>query len=121
MIDFKKLHEPYAGDESPSPEMQIKWLQKNGIPAHIVDQAMIKVYDGLETGQLRFEPGKFAGDNGEHSAGFFFDQYLMKTAQEMHQQELTDHVAKLERFHGEMKKKWEDEQKSKKSWFRRVF
>jgi len=75
----------------------------------------------LETGQLIFEAGRFAGDGGVHSAGFFLDQHLMKTAKEMHSQELSDYVKKLELFHGEMKKKWEDERKSKKSWFWRVF
>ena len=75
-MDFEKLHEPYKGDDSPSPEAQLKWLQKF-VPQDIAARAMLQVYTQIEQG-LKFEE-TFKGTN-KYSPGWNLCQHLRAVA-----------------------------------------
>lgn len=96
-MDFKTLLEPYCDlDASGSPkrtvEGQIKWLTKrHGIERSAVDQAILKVFNELETG-LTFE------DDSESTAGHKLDQYLLKAAETIQQAALDKQTKELEVF-----------------------
>jgi len=88
-MDFVKLHKPYEGEDSPSPETQMKWLLKQGIPQDVVARAMLVVYAEIEGGKI-FEK------TDKHSAGWSLCQYLLKTAKELHQQAVSAYLTSLE-------------------------
>ena len=95
-MDFKILLEPYAepdaqGKPTRTIEAQIKWLTKKGISRSIIDQAILKVFNQLETGM------KFEGD-AQATAGHKLDHYLLQTAQEIQHAELSKQAKELEAF-----------------------
>jgi len=103
-MDFQKLYEPYKTKDAPDVAEQLKWLLKQGIPQHIIDQAMIKVYDEIER-------GKGFDSTEKHSATWVLWMYLLKTAKEIHSQELDVYVKNLETFHGKLRSKWNEDLK----------
>ncbi len=80
-MDFEKLHEPYKGVDSPSPEAQMTWLEKI-VPKDVAARAMLQVYTQLEQGTIKFEETK-TGHN-RHSAGWNMCQYLKAVAVDLH-------------------------------------
>ena len=80
-MDFEKLHEPYKGQDSPSPEAQLKWLQKF-VPQDIAARAMTQVYTQLEQGTVKFEEQIKNGRS--YSAGWMMCQYLKAVATDLH-------------------------------------
>lgn len=101
-MDFEALHEPYKGSESPSVAAQIAWLGRKGIPAEIIDKALLVVYDELSRGRV-IEP------QGEHSAGFMLDNYLLGTAQAMVTATVEAKHKELSEFLGGIRQKWEED------------
>ena len=110
LIHFEALHAKFRDQDSASPQGQIKWLLKQGIPANVVDEAMISVYEEVRGGKTFI-------------SGFEFDQYLLKVAREFQKRELDDHLLKLENFYKGMRDKWQQElvaEKPKKSLWQRL-
>jgi hypothetical protein len=105
LMNIRKLHEPYKDEHSPSVEAQIAWLLRQNFPPNIVDQTMLTVYDEIIRGKTFIN-------------GYELDQNLLKRAREFHNEELNDHIRKLEEFYQKMKMKWK---KEKKPWYRRLF
>jgi hypothetical protein len=102
-MEFKKLLEPYSElDEQGSPkrttEGQIKWLsRRHGLPRDIVDKAILKVYQELEEGLLF--------DDAEGTTpGHKLDQYLLATAKQIQDENLTMQTQELEKFMNTFKK-----------------
>lgn len=95
---FDALLEPYAerdaaGNPKRTVEGQIKWLTgRHHLPKDIVDRAILKVYNELETG-LKFEDSETDG-----SAGHQLDRYLFDSAQELMKQNVTKQKKELEDF-----------------------
>ena len=115
-MDFKKLHEKYKDDASPSVELQIRWLQRIGFKPHQVDQALITVYGEIERGEKTFKNG------GE------LNLYLKDTASKIRTEEINVYIANLERFEAKMREKWEEDRKKLeedrkriKPWYKRIF
>ena len=108
-MDFKKLHEKYKDDASPSVELQIRWLQRIGFQPHQVDQAMIAVYTEIEQGKKTFNSG------GE------LNLYLKDVAVKIRSEEINVYITNLEKFEAKMRKTWEDDQKKLKPWYKRIF
>ena len=107
-MDFKKLHEKYKDDASPSVELQIRWLQRIGFQPHQVDQALITVYTEIEQGKKTFKNG------GE------LNLYLKETAGKIRTEEINVYITNLEKFEGKMRKTWEEDQKKAKPWYKRL-
>jgi hypothetical protein len=111
LIHFEALHAKFRDQDSASPQGQIKWLLKQGIPANVVDEAMISVYEEIRGGKT-------------FVSGFEFDQYLLSVARGMQKKELDDHIIKLENFYKGMREKWDKElaaeQPVKKPWYKRI-
>ena len=101
-MDFQKLYEPYVTKEAPLVTEQIKWLQKQGIPQHIIDQAMIKVYDEIER-------GKVFNAEGKHTSTWALWMYLQEIARGLQKKELEVYVKNLESFHENIRQKWNDD------------
>lgn len=94
-MDFSKLLEPYAdpmedGRPKRTVEAQIKWLIRKNIPKDIIDQAILKVFNELESGK-------------EFENGHELDQHLLSVAQEMHQSHLSKQAKELEAFMNKFK------------------
>jgi len=104
-MDFEKLHEPYKDENSPSPELQVKWLRKFSIPDHVIDQAMITVYTEIEQKEKTF------------ATGAELNLYLKDVAKRLHTEELSAYIRHLEKFEAKMRKKWA----SKLPWWKRMF
>ena len=103
-MDFKALHKPYKDENSLSPELQVKWLRKFGIPDHVIDQAMISVYTEIEQKEKTF------------ATGAELNLYLKDTAKKLHVEELGTYIRHLEKFEAKMRKKWS----SKLPWWKRM-
>lgn len=95
-MDIKKLHEPYKDQNSPSPELQLRWLKRLGYEPHVIDQAMLTVYTEIEQGRT-------------FKDGAELNFYLKTTAERARQAELSAYVVNLERFEAKLKAKWEAE------------
>jgi hypothetical protein len=108
-MDFKKLHERYKDDASPSVELQIRWLQKLGFQNHQIDQALITVYTEIERDEKTFRDGAE------------LNLYLRNTVAKIRTTEVDLYIKNLETFEAKMRKKWENEQKKIKPWYRRIF
>lgn len=108
-MNFKALHTKYKDNDSPTVEGQIRWLQKQGFGQHQIDQAMITVYTEVERGEKDFKNGND------------LDQHLLETAKKIRTDELTTYITKLEEFESKLKKKWEEDQKKSKPWYKRIF
>lgn len=102
-MDFKKLHEPYKDDASPSIELQIRWLQRLGFQPHQIDQAMITVYTEIEQKERTFANG------GE------LNLYLKDIAAKIRSDELNVYITNLENFEAKMRKTWEESRKVEES------
>ena len=96
-MDFKKLHEKYKDEASPSVELQIRWLQRIGFQPHQVDQALITVYTEIEQGKKTFKNG------GE------LNLYLKDVAAKIRTEEIGVYINNLERFEAKMRKKFQAE------------
>jgi len=107
-MDFKKLHEQYKDESSPSVELQIRWLQRIGFQAHQIDQAMITVYGEIERGEKKFFNG------GE------LNLYLKNIAVKIRSEEINVYIKNLEAFESKMRQKFIDEQKKTKPWYKRI-
>jgi hypothetical protein len=108
-MDFKKLHERYKDDASPSVELQIRWLQRIGFQPHQIDQAMITVYTEIEQDKKTFKDGSE------------LNLYLKDVAVKVRSEELNVYITNLEKFEAKMRAKWEADQKKAKPWYRRIF
>lgn len=110
-MDFRKLHEPYKDEASPSVELQIRWLQKMGFPPHQIDQAMIMVYGEIERGEITFKTGTE------------LNLYLKEVAVSLRKEELTAYVNKLQEFEKKLRDKHFEEfqEKQKRPWYKRLF
>jgi len=108
-MDFKKLHERYKDEFSPSVELQIRWLQRIGFQPHQIDQALITVYTEIEQDKKTFKDGSE------------LNLYLKDIAAKIRTEELNVYIVNLEKFEAKMRKKWEDDQKKVKPWYRRIF
>jgi hypothetical protein len=105
-MDFAELYKPYVTKEAPGPEDQITWLMKNGLPQHIVDQAMLKVYEEIRQGKV-FEADEI------HTATWNFWMYLRDVGRELHKQELNVYVKHLESFHQNLQDQMDGDWKSR--------
>ena len=117
-MDFAKLHEPYKGMDSPSPEAQLKWLQKF-VPQDIAARAMLQVYTQIEQG-LKFEES-FKNGN-KYSAGWNLCQYLKGVAVDLHSKATSAYLDVLAKQDEAQKKKVKEEllKKQPKSFFQRL-
>jgi hypothetical protein len=137
-MDFKKLHEQFRDNDSPSVEGQIRWLQKQGFAQHQIEQAMITVYSELErkATPLVFTKKETHPDGGIKISRVFgndpshqpaddwtaqpivngeqFDQYLLQVAKRVRTEELGLMVKKMEEFEVNLRKKWIKEEEDKK-------
>jgi hypothetical protein len=107
-MDIKKLHEKYKDDASPSVELQIRWLKRIGFEPHQIDQAVIMVYSEIERGEKTFK-------NGSE-----LNLYLKDVANKIRSEEATIYISKLEEFEAKMRKKWDEDLKKQKPWYRRL-
>jgi len=107
-MDIKKLHERFKDDASPSVEVQIRWLKKIGFEPHHIDQAVITVYSEIERGEKTFKGGSE------------LNLYLKDVANKIRSEEATIYISKLEEFEGKMRKKWEEDVKKGKPWWKRM-
>ena len=111
-MNFQELYEPYATKEAPNVSDQIKWLQKQGFPQNIIDQALLVVYTELEKGKI------FVSD--KHSSAWNLWMYIKGIATDLQKQELEIYVKNLEEFHSNLSDKidveWNKLSKSKKIW-----
>lgn len=101
-INYQKLHEPYKGEESPSPEAQITWLAKKGIPMEHIQSAMMHVYGELHRGERKFEDADIADSEGKVkkvSAGWQLDNYLLAHARAYHEAGQKALIAHMEKTH----------------------
>ena len=108
-MDFKKLHEKYKDEASPSVELQIRWLQRIGFQPHQIDQAMITVYGEIEHGEKTFK-------NGNE-----LNLYLKDTAVKIRSEEINVYITNLEKFEAKMRSKWDEDRKRMKPWYKRIF
>lgn len=108
-MDFKKLHEKYKDEASPSIELQVRWLQRMGFQPHQIDQAMITVYSEIEKDEKTFNNG------GE------LNLYLKDMAVKIRTEELNVYIANLEKFEQKMRDKWDADRKKLKPWYKRIF
>jgi len=108
-MDFKKLHEKYKDEASPSVELQIRWLQRIGFQPHQIDQAMITVYGEIEHGEKTFK-------NGSE-----LNLYLKDTAIKIRSEEINVYITNLEKFEAKMRSKWDEDRKRMKPWYKRIF
>ena len=124
-MDINKLHEQFKGDDSPSVEGQIRWLQKQGFGQHQIDQAMIQLYKALDHGEIPQVCNRLDGKNervyrlkGETQKvgrwdvrkikdGFELDQVLLELAKRVRTEELGVIVKNVEKFEHDMRKRWE--------------
>lgn len=100
-MEFAKLLDPYAekdrdGKPARTIEGQIKWLTKKGLPRDIIDQAIMKVFNELESGK-QFQ------DDEDTTGGHKLDHYILQTAQDIQQSHLSKQVKELEAFMGKFK------------------
>jgi len=93
-MDFNALHKPYEGEDSPSPEAQMKWLQKMGIPHDIASRAILQVYTMLEQGK-KFEETTINGR--KYSAGWNLCQFILAVAKDLHQKTTAAYLEVLAR------------------------
>jgi len=103
-MDFKKLHEKYKDEASPSVELQIRWLQRIGFQPHQVDQALITVYGEIERGEKVFK-------NGSE-----LNLYLKDVASKIRTEELNVYIVNLQAFEAKMRKKFQSEL----PWWKRI-
>lgn len=103
-MDFKKLHEQYKDEASPSVELQIRWLQRIGFQPHQVDQALITVYGEIERGEKTFKNG------GE------LNLYLKDVTAKIRTEEIGVYINNLERFEANMRKKFQEEL----PWYKKI-
>lgn len=133
-MDIRKLHEPYKDQDSPSPELQVRWLKRLGFESHIIDQAMLNTYTDVERGIRTFK------------SGAELNAYIKDQAVRIRNDELSAYISKLEQFESKLKAKWEAERNermalaakleadrlakerelaaaaaAKKPWYKRVF
>ena len=137
-MDIKKLHEKFADYNSPTVEGQIRWLQKAGFVQHQIEMAMVSLYSEIERGEIpkvwakgketKYLPASenfLAREAGWSSRdiqnGNDLDQCLMARAKGVRTGELTVMIAKIEEFEAKMRKKWDEDQKNKKPWYKRIF
>jgi len=137
-MDIKKIHEGFVKDKNFSVEGQIRWLQKAGFPQHQIEQAMITVYSELEKGAIpkvwikgkekkyltsseKFLERESGWASRNIQNGHDLDQYLLEIAKRIRTQELTVMIGKMEEFEAKMRKKWEEEERKKKPWYKRIF
>ena len=106
-MDFKALHEKFKDENSPSVELQIRWLQKMGFQPHQVDQAMITVYSEIEA-------GKTFKDGSE------FNLYLKDAAGKIRTEELEVYIRKLEQFEANMRIKLRKEWEKELPWWKKL-
>jgi len=101
-ISYEKLHEPYKGEDSPSPEAQVTWLQKKGIPVEHIQTAMMHVYGELARGEKKFEDVEVADSEGhirKVSAGWQLDNYLLGYARKYYEEGQKNLIAHMENMH----------------------
>lgn len=100
-MDIRKLHEPYKDQDSPSPELQVRWLKRLGFEGHVIDQAMLNTYTDIERGIKTFK-------NGAELNAYIRDQ-----AVQTRNEELSAYITKLEQFEAKLKAKWEAERNAR--------
>ena len=103
-MDFKKLHERYKDETSPSVELQIRWLRRIGFQSHQVDQALITVYGEIERGEKIFKSGSE------------LNLYLKDVAAKIRTEEIGVYINNLEKFEANMRKKFQAEL----PWYKRI-
>ncbi len=118
-MDFNKYHEPYKGEDSPSPEAQLKWLLRNQIPQDIASRAMLLVYGEIEQGKV-FEATTVNGK--KRSAGWNLCQYLLKTAKDLYSAAMTAYLDSLANADEQRRQKIKDGilEKQPRTFFQRV-
>jgi len=82
-IDYVKLHEPYKGEHSPSPEQQAVWLEKQQFSHEDIALAMQHVYGELHRGEKSFADKEIVDNEGNshfYPAGSQLDHYLRGVA-----------------------------------------
>jgi len=143
-MEFKKLHEQFKDDDSPSVEGQVRWLQKQGFAQHQIEQAMIATYTELEHGDIpvrwknvakdgdgnekverRYSladhspPTKQTWDKREIKNGFELDQVLLEMAKKARTDDLNAMVKNMETFEKGLKKKWAKAES--RPWYKKLF
>lgn len=96
-MDIRKLHERFKDKDSPSPELQIRWLKRLGFEPHIIDQAMLNTYTDIDRGIRNFKSGSE------------LNAYIRDMAIKVRDEELAAYINKLEQFEAKLKAKWEAE------------
>jgi len=102
-MDLRALHAKYRDQDSPSVELQVKWLKRLGFEGQVVDRAILTVYTEIEQGEKDFKSG------GE------LNLYLKEVAEGIRKDDLTAYVSHLEKFEAKLRKKWE----GKLPWWKR--
>lgn len=136
-MNIVELHSKFKDEHSPSPEAQVRWLQKQGFAQHQIDQAFMTIYGDLERGKpaLVFEEwdgerildtkyGPSDADPPSHRykareirTGWELDQSLLEAAKMARTQELSALLSNIEKFEKKMRKKWA----AQVPWYKRVF
>lgn len=135
-MDMVKLHKPFAGKESPSPEAQRNWLRKRGFTPIQIDQAMLTLYSDLDRGalphvfegkteiekkELRYGMHGAAAPNGfatrEIKTGVELDQALLEYAKFFKTEDEKTEIERVQKFERMLRKRWE----SQVPWYKRIF
>lgn len=136
-MDIKALHKRFKDNDSPSPEGQIRWLQKQGFAQHQIDQAMLWLYGDIEAGRLprvfekkngdklidtRYAPNGTRPPHFEYEIrdiknGWDLDQALLEFAKIIRTREFENTIKTIEEFEKKMRKKW----MAQGAWYRRMF
>lgn len=134
-MDMVKLHKPFAGKDSQSPEAQRNWLRKRGFTPIQIDRAMLTLYSDLDRGAVPpvFEgtteiekkerrygmsgakaPDGFATRKIE--SGMELDQALLEYAKFFKTDDEQTEMARVQKFEQLLRKRWE----SQVPWYKRL-
>lgn len=134
-MDMVKLHKPFAGKDSPSPEAQRNWLRKRGFTPVQIDQAMLTLYSDLdrealpnvfegvkeiEKKEIRYgmsgakAPDGFTARNIK--TGVELDQALLEYAKFFKAEDERAEIEKVQQFERMLRKRWE----SQVPWYKRI-
>lgn len=135
--EYAELHRRFKDDDSPSPEAQMMWLQKQGFAQHHIDQAFWNIYGDLEIGKvpqvfehvengkmidIKYGPSDVSAPSHRHKArpvatGWEFDQALLEAAKMAKTNEYSAILANMKRTEKKMRKKW----MAQVPWYKRIF
>lgn len=135
-MDMVRLHKPFAGKDSPSPEAQRNWLRKKGFAPVQIDQAMLTLYSDMDRGalplvfegvmeiekkELRYGMSGDKAPEGfirrQVQTGAELDQALLAYARFFKAEDEKIEIEKVQTFERMLRKRWE----SQVPWYKRIF